>query len=342
MSRNRNSSVEFFRIIATFLVLIVHFNGWFVPIPKHFSGWTLPTVGQSIIESFSIICVNSFLVITGWYGIKLKIKSLISLYTVIAWIYVTFYLAECLAGREFSEISFLWNIIALTKESYYIQSYMLLMIVSPILNSFITQYGNKSLNLILAIWGTEIVLDFGFNNKCLGFGHGFQFMHFVVMYLLGQIAYLYRDVLFKVVKSYKGLLLYVICSLMIWIGYVYVGSKVFYYSNPLNVIASFSLFLFFVQKEFQNNFINWVSASTLSVYIIHITSPVNDILTSYDLRIFNDYGYGEYLIKVSACIIGVFIFGILFDKIRSFIFDISCMGYLSAKTILRTFIRRIA
>lgn len=35
VSKQRNSSVELFRIIATFLVLIVHFNGWFVGIPEN-------------------------------------------------------------------------------------------------------------------------------------------------------------------------------------------------------------------------------------------------------------------------------------------------------------------
>lgn len=28
--QQRNSSIELFRILATFLVLIVHWNGWFV------------------------------------------------------------------------------------------------------------------------------------------------------------------------------------------------------------------------------------------------------------------------------------------------------------------------
>ena len=28
--QERNSSIELFRILATFLVLIVHWNGWFV------------------------------------------------------------------------------------------------------------------------------------------------------------------------------------------------------------------------------------------------------------------------------------------------------------------------
>ena len=34
----RNSSIELYRIIATFAVLIVHFNGWFVgdwPLPEY-------------------------------------------------------------------------------------------------------------------------------------------------------------------------------------------------------------------------------------------------------------------------------------------------------------------
>ena len=38
MKQERNSSIELFRILATFLVLVIHWNGWFVGgIPENVS-----------------------------------------------------------------------------------------------------------------------------------------------------------------------------------------------------------------------------------------------------------------------------------------------------------------
>ena len=75
----RNSSLEFYRIIATFTVLVVHFNGWFVDIPERFdfSHIALSRIGQMIIEAATIICVNMFVLISGYFGIKLRLSSVI-------------------------------------------------------------------------------------------------------------------------------------------------------------------------------------------------------------------------------------------------------------------------
>jgi surface polysaccharide O-acyltransferase-like enzyme len=61
----RNSSIELYRIIATFAVLIVHFNGWFVGGMRGFDFHhpTLFGAGQMIIEALTCICVNMFLII---------------------------------------------------------------------------------------------------------------------------------------------------------------------------------------------------------------------------------------------------------------------------------------
>ena len=61
----RNSSIELFRILATFLVLIVHWNGWFVGGMPGITRDTLSVFrgGQAIIESLSACCVNCFLLI---------------------------------------------------------------------------------------------------------------------------------------------------------------------------------------------------------------------------------------------------------------------------------------
>ena len=98
--RKRNSSIELYRIIATFTVLIVHFNGWFVGGMRGFDLHhpTLFGAGQMIIEALTCICVNMFLIISGYFGIRLKLTSVIRLCLLLFLIYVPFYLVEILLG----------------------------------------------------------------------------------------------------------------------------------------------------------------------------------------------------------------------------------------------------
>lgn len=66
--KQRDSSVEVFRILATFLVLIVHFTGWFVGGIRNPFDSTLDLsfrIGQTVISALCVVCVNCFLIISG-------------------------------------------------------------------------------------------------------------------------------------------------------------------------------------------------------------------------------------------------------------------------------------
>ncbi|MDE6859051.1 MAG: hypothetical protein K2J65_01405 [Duncaniella sp.] len=269
----RNSSVEVFRIIATFLVLIVHFNGWFVGgMPEKFAGFSVFNIGQTLIEAISCTCVNCFLVITGWYGLRFKWKHIWTIWSIIVWIYVPFYLIESFYKADFSIVGLAYKFFAIGQESYYVQCYLMLLFLSPILNAFIQKYGRKILPYTLSFWLIEFVLDWALKNKCLGFAYGYQLTHFVFMYILGQTACLYKDEISKNLNYIKCLGIYIAGAIIISITYLILpADKAFAYTNPFNIIMSFALFFVFERMTFHNPLINWISSSTLAVYILHCT-----------------------------------------------------------------------
>lgn len=279
----RNSSVEIFRIIATLLVLIVHFNGWFVGIPERFEGFTLQNISQDFIEALSCTGVNCFLIITGWFGISFKWKHVWTIYSILVWIYVPLYFLEATIQDHISIHGFLWSLFAFGKAGYYIMCYMMLMFLSPIINGFIQKYGRKILPYSLAFWGIEIIFDWVLSTKSLGFGYGYMLTHFILMYLLAQTAFLYKTEIYKAVRTKHFIIIYFVGAIIITCLYFYLPFQIaFAYSNPLNIIMSFSLFFIFERRSFHNKYINWISKSTLAVYIIHITPPVINYLREWD------------------------------------------------------------
>lgn len=313
----RNSSVELFRILASVLVLVVHFYGFFLGLPPEFGGFSEFYLSQDIIVSISVICVNCFLVITGWYGLSFKLKHIFTIYSILVWIYVPFFLINCYINNQFSFLGLLNCFIAFGVENYYVQCYMMLLVMSPILNSFIKKYGKCILPYTLIFWSIEIIFDWILDNNSLGFGGGFQLTHFILMYMLGRTAFLYRDQLKTILSNKTCVLICILGPTSIALMYLFLPYKYcFAYSNPLNILVSFSLFLLFERKSFHNAFINSIGRSTLAVYIFHMTDPVLNYLLNWDTYCLKNYSYGIYLLLMLATVCITFVVAVCYDKIK--------------------------
>lgn len=185
----RNSSLELYRIIATFTVLIVHFNGWFVEIPERFdfAHITLYRIGQMIIEAATIICVNMFILISGYFGIKLRLSSVIKLCLLLALIYVPFYIwATIVLDWAFSVTSLIGRLFVVSSAGYFIQSYIMLMFFSPVLNAFVEKYGEKVLPWTIVFIAIEFWFDCVRDIENFGFNGGYSIIHFVLVYMVAR------------------------------------------------------------------------------------------------------------------------------------------------------------
>ena len=328
---NRNSSVELFRIIATLLVIIVHCNGWFVGgLPDRFSFSEISTfrIGQMVIQSLSACCVNCFLIISGWYGIKLKLKTVWNINWLLIGVYVPFYIVRCIFLKEFSVYSFATRFLGILCESYFVQCYLMLMFLSPILNAFIEKQGRRMLPYVLCFWGIEFVAEL-IGNKSIGVEAGYSLIHFVLMYMLARSAYYYKEELMRV-KRYKWVIGYIICALIICAFYLLGIKWTWHYSNPLVIMSAFCLFMPFLYKEYRNRTINWLASSTLAVYIMHTCTPLINFLRKTDIDLLENKPYPTYLCMMGGGIILVFFACIVYDKIR-----IWATGRLSEKLFAR-------
>ena len=335
-ARRRNSSVELFRILATIMVVIVHYNGWLAGgMPDHFdlSGVTFSTVSQAVIEGFTAVCVNCFLVITGFYGVKLKPKTFWNMWILLVSIYVPCEIVMQLHVGTFSPRPLIDDFIAFTRESYYVQDYLMLVFLSPVLNTFIDKNGKKILPYALVFWGIEIVFDWICHNQSLGFAQGYSLIHFILMYILGRTAFLYRNAIQNVGCIRLGGGYIALCLLISCIYIVGMKSEWSYaYSNPLNIAASFCLFFVFQKRSFYNKAINKIAASTFSVYILHTCAPLINVIRKIDVYTLANYSYTIYLLIALAVVCAAYLIGTLYDfarlaltkKLTDHMFEILC------------------
>lgn len=318
----RNSSIELYRIIATFAVLIVHFNGWFLgdwPLPAYdISNPTLFRTGQMIISAAMIICVNMFVIISGYFGIRLKLSSILKLIIYLALIYIPLYIVKCVRDHEFVLADFIERCFVISYAGYFIQCYFMLMILSPVINAFINKYGRDSLKWVLVFWGVEFWFDCIMEVEELGYNRGYSVIHFVLMYMIARCIKLYEDDI-KRIKPWVWVLGYLFSTIVV-ISCFLAGVKwCWYYSSPIVVFSSVCTFLPFLYKTYYNRLINWIASGTLAVYIIHVTYYIRSSLQGVDRYLLETNFYPMYLVQILVVIFVVFIVSALYGVICNYI-----------------------
>lgn len=305
------------------MVVTVHYNSAFLSVSlqmsEHFNLEivSVHSITQSIIESLAIVCVNCFLVITGFYGIRFKGKKFWNLWVVLFSIYIPCEIAMEIYHGDIHLKALITDAIAFTHENYYAQCYLMLLFLSPILNTFIEKYGKRIVPYVLGFWCIEFVLDFVWRNKSLGFDSGYGLIHFVLMYMLGRTVYLYKDRILKI-STVKYVWIYFLCTIVTTLLYL-VGfnlQRIYGYSNPLTILAAFSLFFAFLHKSFYNKWINRIASSTFAVFILHTCAPFCVIFQKVDVYTLLHNTYGMYLLIGVIVILSTFITCIVYDQLR--------------------------
>ena len=327
MNAQRNSRIELFRILAAFFVLITHFNGVFLGgVIKTYNPLddSVSQIGQIVITALTCICVNMFLLITGYFGATFKLKKVLRLWLFLVVINFSTYLLQLsLEMTDFSVVDLLKNFGAFSKSGYFVQGFVLLLFFSPVFNSFIT---NNERPIVLRWTVTLLLIEFW--TGCImrkwdfyDVKFGYSFFHFVVMYFVGRCVMLYREYIPRW-RGYVWLILYLICTAVLILMFVKHVAFTWDYSNPIIILSSLVVFMpFILGRPFHSRIVNWVSTSTFSVYILQVTPPFSLFLSKIDSYLFATYSYSYFLFLIFLVIISVFIVFILLDKLVALIVD---------------------
>ena len=315
----RNSKIELFRILAAFSVLAVHFNGWFLGglASKPDLGNSVE-LGQSIIASLFVVCVNCFILISGFFGVHLRLKSVWKFIIQLLGIFVPMYLLSCLSKVDsFSVKTLAHNCFVISRGGYFVQCYFLLLLISPLLNPLFEQKKRNATFLTFVLVLTEFWLDAVMKQEAIGFGHGYQALHFIVMYCCGRCISLYKEELLKV-RDVLWIVGYFVCTFISWVLYVSGVSFALTYSSLFVIGSSVCLFIPFLRDRFENKVINWIASGSFAVYIVQFVNPGYYYLCRIDTALMSMNTYPMYLMKAAGVIVVFFMGCVLYDKVRQY------------------------
>lgn len=318
----RNSNIELLRIISMLLVLLIHFSSvHLMPSPESLTTDTANTILNLGLRSISFVCVNCFILISGYFGIRWKIRSFSNLI-----FQILFWLAVGVVFAKFIGINYDGHIVnaclSMINGRWFIPAYISLYVVAPLLNAFIEKSNTKQLLRYIIIFYIFSTV-YGYFMFSKEFNGGMSLISLIGIYLTG--SYLHReDKVFTKLNSWSWLGLYLACALLLIVGSIgllklNISSLIFGYLNPVIILQSVFLFMFFERLNIgKHRWINFIAASAFAVYLFH----------------FHPMIYGKYQetcrllidetsawLTVPLFFIAIFAFCVIVDRIRILIIN---------------------
>ena len=318
---NRNTNIELLRIISMFLVLCVHadFLSLGVPDLNDFDSNQLVVIVRAFIESLSIVCVNVFVMISGWFGVRASVKGLCSFIFQCLYFSLGLYFCSIFFLRPFSVQGLISSL--LMSSYWFIPAYIALYILSPALNAFLEKFNSKQVSIALLIFFSFQTI-FGMTGIAKFIEFGYSCFSFVGLYLLAGFIHKNTPPVVNV-DNWKLLLIYLSSSVIITIFFlieirVGINLKTYSYINPFVIISSSSLLLVFTSLKIRHNrIINYLSSSIFAVYLLHLNKFCGkQLFVSINQTLYSQYEGIFAILSILIFLILVMIIAIVLDQPR--------------------------
>ena len=322
--KNRSSNFELLRIVSMLLVMVVHANFSTIGAPT-IEDWNVAphiTFVRHLVESLSIVCIDVFVLISGWFGIRFSMDRLKEFVFQILFFslggFAFFMLTSSHPLTTFNiKNLFLFN----SGDYWFIKAYLILYILSPALNSFVATATRRQFQVMLGSYLLFMFVYGWLEPASIQFTmNGTTALSFIGLYLIGRYVRQYSPI-FKNRNTYlflyiglSLLLAFISCVMMNYGLRVSLSSRLYNYGNPLVILSSVSLLLYFSRLKFHSNIVNVIAASSLAVYLFHCNEYVFPYYRMLMKSLISGSNYG--FILALFAILGIFILSVLIDRVR--------------------------
>lgn len=343
----RNSNFELMRIVSMFFIVIYHIiiHGKLLENSHGTTHFVL-----YIILATCIVHVNSFILVTGYFQCKSKLKftKVIQLNNSI-WFYtvsiVLFFII--VKGNTFISTELLKTFLPISYNDYwFLTNYLILYLISPILNTVINNIDEKKFKrIIVLLLFIDSILPTLTNSSFFNVTLGYSLYHFIFLYFVGAFLrnypiedwYIFKKTSKKALQLISLFIFFLMAFINIInqsaskellnmhpiiaeVGIIFSNSFIAY-NNPLVIIQTIAFFVFFSTLNLKSTFINYISTATIGIYLIHDNNNIRNVL--YKFLGFNRNNYSVMILgKILGCAILIFISCLIIELIRKFIFKL--------------------
>ena len=310
----RESSMELLRIVAMSMIVILHFLNHGIKSENFTDGLFY------LVDPFFLIGVNLFFLISGYFQVKYSLKSILRLYFILLFFGLInqLLLLQFTGSCSTKELIRLFLFPISSSQYWFIAVYLILLIISPILNYFIKNLSIAQYQKFLIVFSFVIFYNCGIGYNYANH-YGYSLLQCVYLYFVASFFRLNKDYL-KNWNKYSFLMIYIIATLANCICSYYTPTTPYFrkYDGIFVLISSFALFIFFTRIKFQSRIINSIATAALGCYLLQDGSFGTGYFYSYMTDIYlNAPGLSDILLKFSSIFIGFWILSWLLTKIEN-------------------------
>lgn len=321
----RKTNLELLKVVSTIMIIILHYlNGNMGGALKETLSNTFNYYFIRVIESFCIIAVNCFVLITGYFMItknSIRIKKVANLILISLFYSLVLYgISVLLKINTFSFNGLTTALMVMYNSKWFIVVYIGLYLLIPYLNK-ITLDMEKSQyrKFLIILFSILSIIPTAFPEVCYN-DKGYGILSFILLYFIGGYIRLY----YKPVKStYYYFMIYFFCTMLT--TSLVVGKMLKYnwwsYNTIVNVISSISLILLFLKFEFNSKIIVYLATFSLPVYIIHTDLSIRTLIYKTIFKCNKYWNSPDIFINMMKTVVGLYVGCILIDIIRRIILE---------------------
>ena len=305
----RDSQMELLRIVAMSMILIHHFVA-------HGSPYDIYVQGLGFQNSFVFYGVNLFVMISGYYGIKVRWKSFLSLIiTVMFFVIIDALLTT--TGSWYANGCAVFGLDVLKeallvpfKMYWFVSCYMVLYMFAPVINIGLknaTQVQLRTIVVIVLCYSVYggLVFDYAIDL-------GYTVTQFMLLYITG--FWIKTTEPFAKVPAWQLGVAVLLCSVISGsdILTLLIGSHTglrysLSYINLFCYAGSIAIFVLFTRLSFSNRFVNTIAGASFGCYLLQEGRLGYGVLYELQEKFFLSHPFAEALLMYAASFVGLWV-----------------------------------
>lgn len=267
--------MELLRIVAMLLVLVVHADFVSLGVPSRHPGDFYSLMSEILrvaIEMGALVCVNIFVLISGWFTIRPTAKGITAFLFQVVFLLMLCFIFMGLTGLKPFTIGCFAGSFCLTESMWFVKAYAGLYLLAPLLNLYCERVDERTLRItVVGFYIYQTMWGFIGNNGSVA--NGYSVLSFMGLYLLARYMRLY----YTGSRHKSWLWLYGLTVVLNTIAFFFFPKEIAVcsYANPLVVLGSLGVMMFFTGLNIRQNYwINAVAATCFGVYLVHASPAV--------------------------------------------------------------------
>lgn len=234
-----------------------------------------------VMQTICIAAVNIFVMISGWFGIKPTKRSFLNLVFQVFFYLILVYIIFLTIGKTSFSLENIKHITLATSSNWFIKAYVLLYLLSPILNYYVDNASRSEFRFILvAFFIFQTIYGWAFPKATDYFVGGYSVVSFIGLYLLARYLKVYSvaDTINwrYVILICLGIIVcvFALCILPSFLGY---GMYTIYtynfltYTSPTTIAISTLTILGVSKLKIQSQLVNRLALSSFAVYLVYVS-----------------------------------------------------------------------